>query len=80
MTQRKYLPRQEASEYIHNRWGLKYSPKTLAKLACTGGGPEYQVFGRTPVYLPANIDKWVLSKLSEPVRSTSEYMGPSDAH
>lgn len=67
----KYLTRQEAAAYI-NECGLPCSPKTLAKLACTGGGPTYQRFGLKAVYTPENLDRWIKSKLSGPMASTSD--------
>jgi hypothetical protein len=48
------------------------SDKTLAKLACVGGGPEFRKWGRVPLYEIAALDAWCDAKLSKPVRSTSE--------
>ena len=45
----KYLTRKEAAIYLTSTLGLPTSHKTLAKLATTGGGPEYQHFGRRRV-------------------------------
>ena len=47
--------------------------KTLAKLACIGGGPVYRLFGRIPLYTSFDLDAYADSKLGKPVRSTSEY-------
>jgi hypothetical protein len=44
----------------------------LAKYAVLGGGPVFQRIGRDPVYTPADLDEWVASKLSGPMRSTSD--------
>jgi hypothetical protein len=65
-----YLSRRESAAYLSNR-GLPVSPNTLMKFATTGGGPRYARWGNRAVYLPADLDAWVASKLK--VRtSTSE--------
>jgi hypothetical protein len=68
-----YLRRRAAAEYIRIRWGIPCSEKTLAKLACIGGGPIYRLFGRIPLYLNVDLDAYAEAKLSKPIRSTSEY-------
>lgn len=68
----RYLRRLEASKYLENRWGIHRSPKTLAKLACLGGGPVFYRFNRAVLYLPSDLDAWVQEKLSKPLASTSE--------
>jgi hypothetical protein len=67
----QYLRRKEAGQYLRDKFGFG-SYGTLAKLATVGGGPEYCYIGTIPVYLPAKLDEWALSKLSQPVRSTSD--------
>ncbi len=69
----EFLRRRAASAYLRERWGIPCSEKTLAKLACIGGGPVYRVWSRTPLYAPADLDAFAQSKLSKPLRSTSEY-------
>lgn len=64
--------RPDASKYLKDTWGLNYVPRTLAKLACVGGGPEMEYAGRFPTYTEAALDAFARSKLSPPVRSTSE--------
>jgi hypothetical protein len=44
-----YLRRRAAAEYLREHWGIPCGEKTLAKLACVGGGPLYQLFGRIPL-------------------------------
>jgi hypothetical protein len=73
MTCSVYLRRQAAAEYLRTHWGIPCSPKTLAKLACIGGGPIYRLYGRIPLYSHAQLDAFAEAKLSKPVRSTSEY-------
>src|ERR1700730_10240242 len=73
MSNAAYLRRRAAAEYLRQRWGIPCSEKTLAKLACVGGGPAYHRFGRIPLYTVADLDEFAQAKISKPVRSTSEY-------
>jgi len=66
------LRRKEASKYLFDIWGISRTPKTLAKLAVTGGGPAMEYDGRIPLYTPANLDEHASSVLSGPVKSTAE--------
>ena len=68
-----YLRRSAAAEYLCRHWGIPCSERTLAKLACVGGGPLYRLCGRIPLYTTAYLDEYAESKISKPVRSTSEY-------
>jgi hypothetical protein len=68
-----YLRREAAAEYIKKKWGLPCSSKTLAKLAVVGGGPVFRKSGRYPIYTFDDLDEWVQSRISKPVRSTSEH-------
>jgi hypothetical protein len=70
-----YLRRNAAAAYVREKHGVPCSPKTLAKQASVGGGPRYSLYGRIPLYAPADLDAYVQSKISKPVRSTSEYSG-----
>jgi hypothetical protein len=63
--------RRAAAEYLREQRGIPC--KTLAKLACIGGGPVYGLFGRIPLYTSLDLDAYADSKLGKPVRSTSEY-------
>lgn len=58
-----YLSRPEAASYLTER-GLRISAGTLAKLACIGGGPEYARWGNRCVYTPADLDRWIKSRLT----------------
>lgn len=71
MHQFQYLRRKEAADYLRANYGHG-SPRTLAKLATIGGGPEMVYSGRMPLYSPEALDAWARAKLSGPVRSTSE--------
>jgi hypothetical protein len=72
MTACRYLRRQEASKYLAAVWGICRSPNTLAKLAVIGGGPIFRRAGRVPLYSAEDLDNWVASRLSPPMRSTSD--------
>ena len=71
MTDKAYLRRSEAAAYLQERYGA-YTTETLAKLACIGGGPIFQKMGVFPVYKPADLDAWAMSRMSAPVTSTAE--------
>ena len=66
------LRRREASRYLQERYGISAKPATLAKYATLGGGPIFRRAGRFPVYDMQDLDDWAESRLSPPVRSTSE--------
>jgi hypothetical protein len=68
-----YLRRRAAAFYLREQRGIPCSEKTLAKLACIGGGPVYRLFGRFPLYTSPDLDAYADAKLGKPVRSTSEY-------
>jgi hypothetical protein len=67
----QYLRRKQAAEYLKGKFGCG-AERTLAKLASVGGGPVFRKIGRVVVYDPADLDAWVLARLSAPLRSTSE--------
>lgn len=71
-TKVRRLRRNEASKYLMEVWGISRTPKTLAKMAVTGGGPEFEKDGRFPLYTPSGLDKYAESVLSPVVHSTSE--------
>jgi hypothetical protein len=58
------LRRRDASEYLRKTHGLELAPTTWAKLAVTGGGPEYDLWGRIPYYPIKKLDEWVMARLS----------------
>ena len=68
----RMMRRAEAAAFIRETFGVSCCASTLAKLAVNGGGPEYQKFGRFPLYTPSACRSWVESKLSRRVTSTSE--------
>jgi hypothetical protein len=71
MPQDRFLSRVEASDFLKSR-GLHYTANTLQKMATLGGGPIYRRCGNRAVYLAADLEAWVASKLSAPRFSTSQ--------
>lgn len=66
-----FYSRTEAARILNER-GLKVAASTLQKMATTGGGPRYQIFGNKAVYTDQDLEEWIAAKLSKPRRSTSE--------
>ncbi len=71
----KFLRRRAAAKYLKNRYGFT-TEKTLSKLASTGGGPVFRKAGSVVLYDVRDLDDWAESRLSGPMRSTSE-AGPA---
>jgi len=65
------MRRKQAAEYLKSKYGWG-SVATLAKLAVTGGGPEMVYAAHMPLYTEQALDAWAQSKLSSPVRNTSD--------
>ena len=76
MTNTGYLRRSEAAAHLQRRYGA-FTAETLAKLACVGGGPTFQKLGRFPLYLLEDLDNWAMSRMTRPVRSTSQLTAPT---
>ena len=68
----RYLDRREQAEYLQKQHNIRYSPKTLQRLATSGGGPRYCIFGGRALSTPEWMDAWVEAKMSAPRHSTSE--------
>jgi hypothetical protein len=68
----RLLRRRDAAKYITDTYSIPCSPKTLAKLACIGGGPPFRLAGRFPLYPVSGLDAWAQNKIGPLVRSTSE--------
>ena len=65
------LDRRQAAAFLTAR-GYRTAPATLAKLACIGGGPTFESFGRKPLYLEVDLLAWAKEKTTGPRRSTSD--------
>ncbi|MGD9657097.1 MAG: hypothetical protein AB7U61_05555 [Methylocystis sp.] len=66
-----FLRRPEAAEYLRSKYGFG-TKKSLDKLATVGGGPEFRKAGAFAIYEPDKLDEWALSKISAPMKSTSD--------
>jgi hypothetical protein len=65
------LRRREAAAAL-TAAGFPVRPATLATLASRGGGPPYRRFGAVALYRWGEALEWAQSRLSAPIRSTSE--------
>jgi hypothetical protein len=71
------MRRADAARYLREAHGIPCAPATLAKLACVGGGPVFRkASGKFPIYALDDLDAWARTRLSKPVRSTSELSMP----
>jgi hypothetical protein len=61
-----------ASAYLAERWGLQYSPTTLANMARKGTGPVYRLRGKFAVYAETDLDVWAQLRISGLRRKASE--------
>jgi hypothetical protein len=52
--------------------GFPTAPATLATKASRGGGPPFRKFGARPLYRWSDVVQWAETRLSAPMRSTSE--------
>jgi hypothetical protein len=77
MSTHRWLRRKAASKYLDETHGIQRAPSTLAKLAVLGGGPIFRRAGRVPLYSTDDLDEWVASLLSGPMRSTSDTAAPA---
>jgi hypothetical protein len=66
-----YLDPVTASDFL-KQIGFITAPKTLAKLRCIGGGPEFRRYGRQILYERNALESWASKRLSSPLRSTSQ--------
>jgi hypothetical protein len=65
------LDRKQAAQFLTDL-GYRTAPATLAKLACIGGGPTFESFGRKPLYREADLLAWAEGRTTGPRRSTSD--------
>ncbi len=63
--------RQEAGALL-TQVGLPIAAATLAKLACVGGGPPYQVWNNRASYSVAELMAWAESRLGPPLSNTAQ--------
>lgn len=67
----RLLNTREAAAFLIER-GYKVAPATLNKLRSVGGGPEFQLFGRYPVYSEDALLDWARLRTTEPKQSTRD--------
>lgn len=60
-----YLSRRQAANYLTAQ-GLPITASALTKLAHTGDGPQYKIFGRRAVYHRPDLMTWARSHMAEP--------------
>jgi hypothetical protein len=65
------LDTRQAAAFLTER-GYKTSAATLNKRRCVGGGPEFELFGRRPLYTEKALLEWVRGRTTPPLRSTSD--------
>jgi hypothetical protein len=68
------LDTRQAAAFLVER-GYRVAPATLNKLRCVGGGPEFELFGRRPLYTDATLLEWIKARTKGPRRSTSDRGG-----
>lgn len=66
------LSRAQAVEYLRDRWGLSYAPRTLVIYAMRGTGPEYYRAGARCAYKRQALDEWAMSRVTGPGTKASE--------
>jgi len=71
MAYERKLGRKEAAQFLTD-CGYRTAPATLAKLACIGGGPTFESFGRRPLYREPDLLAWAQARTTGPRRSTSD--------
>jgi hypothetical protein len=71
MAPAQFVRRKAAGAYLKEKYGFG-SEKTLAKLACLGGGPAFRKAGPAVIYEPKHLDEWALAQIGELQRSTSD--------
>ncbi len=65
------LSRRETADALTEA-GFRTAPSTLATTASRGGGPPFQLYGRIPLYRWGDSLAWARSRLTKPIRTTSE--------
>jgi hypothetical protein len=66
------LDRVEACKFLDEEYGLKRTPRTLAKEAVHGRGPRFYHVGRAVRMLPDDLRAWAEAKIGPRVSSTAE--------
>lgn len=64
LTTRPFLTRAEAAAFLTEN-GYPVGKGTLQKIASTGGGPVYRIFGNRALYAPSDLLAWAEQRCSE---------------
>jgi hypothetical protein len=67
----KLLRRAEAADYLRAH-GVRCAASTLAKLAVSGAGPSFVRVGVYPAYAIEELDRWIGTKISKPMKRADE--------
>jgi hypothetical protein len=67
------LTRHHVPAYLLNRWGLRCSHSTLARLAVNGGAPAFRKTGRDVYYDISALDAWAQQKLGPAAETAAEH-------
>ena len=67
------MRRKIASAYLWKVHGIQLSPGSLAKYAVVGGGPQFYLDGRFPLYDLPELDRFAVARLGRLRTSTSDY-------
>jgi hypothetical protein len=67
------LPRPNVPAYLLEKWQLRCSHRTLARLAVIGGGPAFRKVGRDALYDTSALDEWAQRKLGPAVETAKEH-------
>ena len=62
MTEYRYRRRSEVPGFLEEQLGVSIAKTTLDKWASTGEGPDFDYFGRTPVYREDKLLAWGKSR------------------
>ena len=58
-----WLTRHAAAAFLSNL-GYPIAPQTLARAACQGWGPGFVRWGRRPLYQPAELKRWAVTRVA----------------
>jgi hypothetical protein len=61
----------QAAAFLSER-GYRVAAATLNKMRCVGGGPDFELFGRRPVYREKSLLDWAQARTTHVLRSTSD--------
>lgn len=70
--EKAFFNTREAADYLTQN-GVRRTPGTLEVLRVEGGGPRFRKDGRRVIYDKTSLDDFIVTRLSAPVASTTEY-------